>query len=294
MGQIEDLRIFVDIVNAGGIARAAEGKSIAKSALSRRLKLLEERLGIQLVDRRPGQWEVTTAGQELYQRALRLLSEAEEIDADFSHSRQSLSGPLSVSLPREFGLAFLQPILLRFAQEHPDIQLTLDFEDRQVDLERENYDLAIRISAQTSPDLVSTRLGSAGHQLFASPNYADRRPLPRTVSDLKTHALLHYGTGRKATWVFETDSGKETLQFQPVLNSNSGHFLLAAAKSAQGIVRLPDFIAAEACRSGVLIPVLPEARLTDWNLSIAYSKNRLINRRMRRFITAISEACLGL
>ena len=100
MGQIEDLRIFVDIVNAGGIARAAEGKSIAKSALSRRLKLLEERLGIQLVDRRPGQWEVTTAGQELYQRALRLLSEAEEIDADFSHSRQSLSGPLSVSLPR--------------------------------------------------------------------------------------------------------------------------------------------------------------------------------------------------
>lgn len=291
MGQIEDLRAYVEIVNNGGIARTAEGMNIAKSAISRRLKLLEERYGVQLIDRQPGSWEVTAAGQELYQRALRVLSEADDIEADFSHARQSLSGPLSVSIPREFGLGFLQPVLLTFALRYPEIRFTVDFDDRHVDLERENYDLAIRISENEDPNLIFERLGRARHRLYASSDYAENNTLPATIDELTKHPLLHFGASRRATWKFETEAGLRSIEFQPALNSNSGHFLLAAVKASQGIARLPDFIADQACRRGELQVVLPDLYFTDWNIMLAYSKKRLLNGRMRLFLDEMSSAC---
>jgi DNA-binding transcriptional LysR family regulator len=294
MGQIEDLRVFVDIVNGGGIARAADTMNIAKSAVSRRLKLMEERYSVQLVDRQPGVWEITSAGHELYQRALGILSDADEIEADFTHARQSPSGPLSISIPREFGLGFLQPVLLDFVTRHPEIQLTVDFDDRRVDLERENYDLAIRITEEEDPALVTQRLGCAGHRIYASAAYARARPLPQTIGALLDHPLLHYGSTRRAAWEFETDTGRKSIEFQPALNSNSGQFLLAAVRACRGIARLPDFIAAEACQAGELAVILPDAHIRDWNIMLAYSKNRLLNRRMRLFIEKLSSACLAL
>lgn len=294
MGQIEDLRVFVDIVNSGGISRAADAMNIAKSAVSRRLKLMEERYGVQLVDRQPGVWQVSIAGQELYQRALRVLAEADDIEADFAHTRQSLSGPLLVSIPREFGLGYLQPVLLQFAARHPEIQLTVDFDDRRVDLERENYDLAIRITKEDDPGLVVERIGGARHRLYASADYETNTPFPETIDALLDHPLLHYGAIRRATWEFETESGTKFIEFQPVLNSNSGQFLLAAAKAGHGIVRLPEFIAAGALRAGELSEVLPDAQFTNRGIMLAYSRNRLLNRRMRLFIDEVSSACLAL
>lgn len=93
MGQIEDLRLFVDVVNHASQTRAAATLNIAKSVVSRRLRLLEDRYGTQLIDRRSGIWDVTAAGLELYQRAVRLLSEANEIDTDFTDARLSPAGP---------------------------------------------------------------------------------------------------------------------------------------------------------------------------------------------------------
>lgn len=294
MGQIEDLRVFVDVVNNNGIARAGEALNIAKSAVSRRLKLMEERYGTQLIDRRPGVWEVTTAGQELYQRAVRVLAEADEIEADFTDIRQSLAGPLSVSLPHEFGLAFLQPALLRFIARHPEIQLTVDFDDRRVDLERENYDLAIRVSETSEPGLVTRRLGGSRHQLYASANYAKIAPLPATLDALTLHPLLHFGPARRARWEFQTNTGKQTVEFQPVLNSNSGIFLLEATIHGMGIARMPDFIAADSHAKGDLLLVLPDVTVADRNINLVYSENRMVNRRMRAFFEEISLACSAL
>ena len=294
MGQIEDLRIFVDVVNSGGIGRAADAQNIAKSAVSRRIKLIEERYGVQLIDRRPGLWDITEAGQELYQRALRVLVEADEIETDFTHARQSLAGPLSVSVPREFGLAFLEPILLRFIADHPDIQLTVDFDDRRVDLDRENYDFAIRIAQDVEPELTSKHLGCAHHWLCASVDYAKTKPLPETLDALTQHPLLHFGFARCASWDFLTGSGNKRVDFQPAINSNSGHFLREAVRNGRGIARLPDFIAQSSHARGELVHVLPDYRLRDSEIVLAYSKSRLLNRRMRVFIEQISLACANL
>ena len=288
MLQIEDVRVFINIVESGGVARAAEAMNIAKSAVSRRLRLIEERYNVQLVDRRPGVWEVTPAGHEFHQRALQILSDIEDLDTDFSQQRQSLAGPLSVSVSRDLGLNFLQTQLLAFAARYPEIQLTLDFDNRLVDLDRENYDLAIRISREDGADHMVKLLGKTFLRLYASRDYGDQSGLPETFEGLSSHPLLHYGTARRAVWQFETQTGPRSFAFQPALNSNSGRFLLDATLAGHGIALLPDFIASESCQRGALVPVLPHLSQKDRAITLVYSKKRRLNRRMRAFIDEIN------
>ncbi|MGX9354719.1 LysR family transcriptional regulator [Roseobacteraceae bacterium S113] len=291
MGQIEDLRLFVTIVEQGSIARAAGVLGIAKSAVSRRLSQLEDRYDMRLIDRQPRSWEVTTAGVELYQRASGMVADADDLDADFKQISQSLTGALRVTIAREFGLSFLKPMLFDFIRTHPQINLTADFDDRTVDLENENYDLGVRIAARTSDGLACIPLATTRHGLFASPAYAAQNGLPGSLADLVKHKLLHYGPERRARWGFVENGKKQYVTFQPELNSNNGLFLLSAALDDIGIILLPDFIVREALAEGGLVPVLPEIEITAFNIQVVYSANRRLNKRMRTFISALQESC---
>ena len=294
MGQIEDLKTYLTVVDSGGIARGAETLGIAKSAVSRRLMLLEDRYSTRLIDRGPGHWDLTTAGRELYERAVRLVSESDEIEADFRDISHSRGGPLTVSVARDFGLAFLQDALIDFQERHPEIRLTIDFDDRQVDLDRENYDLAIRVTEQLAPGLECLPMGEARHSLYASPDYAARTQLPTTLGELNQHPLLYFGSARRAEWVFGTGNTQSKLVFQPALNANSGQFLLQATRKGRGIARMPDFIAARAHANGELVQILPDLAIADWTISIVYSSKRRLNRRMRVFCDEMTKACSRL
>lgn len=291
MGQIEDLRVFVSTIDSGGVAKGAETLGIAKSAVSRRLSQLEARYGVRLVDRDPRRFELTAAGRELYQRALRMVAEADELDADFMDGGQRLAGPLSISVPREFGLVHLQPMLMGFVADHPQINLTIDFDDRTVDLERENYDLAIRITPIEPAGFVAERLGVVRHHLVASPEFADQHALPQHPAQLPDHPLLHYGTARRASWSYLCKGKPKTVEFQPAMNSNSGPFLREAAKHGMGIARLPDFIVSDSLASGDLVPVLPQLDLGDWGIFVVHSAGRRLNHRMRALVAQLKDSC---
>ncbi len=295
MGQIEDLRFFVQIVEAGGISKAASSLNIAKSALSRRLSLLEDRYESKLIERAPGVWTITQTGEELYQRAIRAVGEVDEIDADFMSLSADLSGPLSVSLPREFGLGYLTDALIKFKTSYPDIMLTIDFDDRHVDLSFENYDLAIRISPSEDESALDHLIGTAEHGLYASKIYLARHGSPSELKDLPAHQLLYFGNARRASWTFLDDRSKpQSIEFQPFLNSNSGTFLMEATIEGLGITRMPYFVVRQALDRGDLVPVLPDLRHPTWHIHLLYSQNRRLNRRMRAFADEITNACLTL
>lgn len=291
MGQFEDLHLFVTVVDQGGVARAAQTLGVAKSAISRRLGQLEDRYDTRLIDRHPGTWRVTEAGKELYQRALPLVSDAHDLESDFTHQTQSPNGPLRVTVAREFGFAFLHPMLLAFAEDHPDIELTLDFDDRVVDLENENYDLALRMTSTDPGDLSQIKLGTMRHGLFASPGYlAEHKPL-QSPADLQTHSLLQYRGQRRETWDFKFNGKAATVAFKPVLNSNNGLFLKTATLQGHGISCLPVFLAAEEVRDGTLVQILPEAEFEDFGIHLLLAPHRRINKRMRAFISAAKAFC---
>lgn len=294
MGQMEDMRLLVTVVSAASISKAADEMNIAKSAVSRRLKLLEERYGTRLIDRTPGSWEVTAAGKELYQRAARIVQEMDEVDTDFLSTSAAVEGPLAVSVPREFGLAFLNPSLIKFKMRHPQIHLTMDFSDRRVDLARENIDLAIRITDAPDPNLNTIRIGTVKHSLFASSGYLSGYPPIKDLCDLHDHHLLFFGSARKASWEFVSPKGKlNGFAFKPFLNSNSGPFLLDAVRSGMGIARLPHFITARAERTGEVVRVLSEVRIAEWGIYLVHAEDRRLNRRMRLFAEEMKATFLS-
>lgn len=293
MGQVEDLRLFVLVVESGSISKAANKLNIAKSAVSRRLGLLEERYGTRLIDRVPGIWEVTETGRELHQRAIRVVGDIDEIEGDFANASADLSGPLSVSVPRDFGIAFLNSALIAFKKRHPEILLTVDFDDRTVDLARENYDFAIRITPELEGAVSGTRIGTVKHRLFASPEYIQTHSDPCSFEDLRQHPLLHFRTARRAVWDFVTEKGTPySFEFQPFLNSDSGVFLLEATVNGLGIARLPDFVASKTQAAGRLVPVLTNMAIPDSGILLVHAESRRFNRRMRLFSEAMKKACL--
>ncbi|MDA9979943.1 LysR family transcriptional regulator [Yoonia sp.] len=292
MGQLEDLRLFVQIVEQGSVSKAADKLNIAKSAVSRRLGLLEDRYDAALIQRKPGQWAITDVGKELYQRALGVVSEADALDGDFAQTPHTVEGSLSISVAHEFGLTFLSPALIRFQKQHPDIQLNVTFDNRPVDLSQDNFDFAIRITTEVFENASAKRIGQSRHGIYASTGYLETHGTPMTAKDLKQHKLLYFGTTKRGEWAFQEADGRTTkITFKPVLGSNSGVFLSDAVRRGAGIVRLPDFVCQALVDSGEIVPVLENLGSPQLNIYLMHAEKRRFNRRMRLFSEEMQLAC---
>ena len=288
MGQMEDLKLYVQVVEQGSISKAASILRIAKSAVSRRISILEERYSSVLIDRTPGKWEITKVGLDLYQRSRALVAEFEEVNEDFTSLHAQISGPLNISIPRDFGLNYLRQKLFEFQGKYPNIKLSIDFDDRFVDLETENYDFAIRITAQADTKYISKRIGAIRRYLCASPEYLSLNGTPQNLEDLQAHSLLHYGNTKRGNWTFQTSDRKEkSIKFSPTMSSNSGQFLGEAALNNIGISMLPDFIADKYIDTGQLKTILPQYSLSPYEIYLTHLGSRRLNRRMRAFSSAI-------
>ena len=288
MGQMEDLKLYVQVVEQGSISKAASILRIAKSAVSRRISILEERYSSVLIDRTPGKWEITKVGLDLYQRSRALVAEFEEVNEDFTSLHAQISGPLNISIPRDFGLNYLRQKLFEFQGKYPNIKLSIDFDDRFVDLETENYDFAIRITAQADSKYISKRIGAIRRYLCASPKYLSLNGTPQNLEDLQAHSLLHYGNTKRGNWTFQTSDRKEkSIKFSPTMSSNSGQFLGEAALNNIGISMLPDFIANKYIDTGQLKTILPQYSLSPYEIYLTHLGSRRLNRRMRAFSSAL-------
>ena len=288
MGQMEDLKLYVQVVEQGSISKAAGNLRIAKSAVSRRISILEERYSSVLIDRTPGKWEITKVGLDLYQRSRALVAEFEEVNEDFTSLHAQISGPLNISIPRDFGLNYLRQKLFEFQGKYPNIKLSIDFDDRFVDLETENYDFAITITAQADTKYISKRIGAIRRYLCASPEYLSLNGTPQNLEDLQAHSLLHYGNTKLGNWTFQTSDRKErSIKFSPTISSNSGQFLGEAALNNIGISMLPDFIADKYIDTGQLKTILPQYSLSPYEIYLTHLGSRRLNRRMRAFSSAL-------
>ena len=288
MGQMEDLKLYVQVVEQGSISKAASILRIAKSAVSRRISILEERYSSVLIDCTPGKWEITKVGLDLYQRSRALVAEFEEVNEDFTSLHAQISGPLNISIPRDFGLNYLRQKLFEFQGKYPNIKLSIDFDDRFVDLETENYDFALRITAQADTKYISKRIGAIRRYLCASPEYLSLNGTPQNLEDLQAHSLLHYGNTKRGNWTFQTSDRKEkSIKFSPTISSNSGQFLGEAALNNIGISMLPDFIADKYIDTGQLKTILPQYSLSPYEIYLTHLGSRRLNRRMRAFSSAL-------
>lgn len=290
MGQLEDMAMFVRIVDAGGITKAADQLDLAKSAVSRRLSDLESRLNSQLISRTTRKSTLTQAGEAYYQRARNILDEVNSLNEETSGIKACIEGTLKITAPLSFGLMHLSELIHDYASEHDKLSFQLDFSDRQLDLVEEGYELAIRIGELPDSSLQAKRLTQIRHVLCASPDYLAKQGTPKNLEQLKQHSILQYGLGKQSKFdLIDGDGKRHSVFFSSKMQANNGDFLLKMAIKGHGITYLPSFLAYKALEQGHLVPILCQYQLHTAYAYAVYPKNRFLSQRCRYLIDFIAE-----
>jgi DNA-binding transcriptional LysR family regulator len=295
MDRFADMRMLVSVVEAGSISAAAERLNLAKSAVSRRLADLEARLGVSLIHRTTRRLNLTDSGRAYYARCVAILADVEEAESAVSQAHGALRGTLKVALPLAFGLLHLAPLIQAFMTAHPDVRFELDFNDRQIDLMQEGFDLAIRIATLADSSLIARRLAPIRHVVCASPGYLTRHGTPQSAADLMQHVCLAYSNVRDpGLWSFRGPDGESGQVRVPVrLAASSGEFLMRAAIAGEGLVQLPSFYVHEALRTGQLLPLLTDHIWPELAAYAVYPPTRHLSSRVRAFIDFLADRLAG-
>lgn len=296
MDRFEDMQTFVRVVEAGSISRAADRLGIAKSAVSRRIATLEERLAVQLFRRSTRRLSLTETGRGFYERCLRILADLEEAELAVSQAHGTLRGSLRVAAPLSFGLRHLGPAINEFAARHPEVEFDLDFNDRQVDLLAEGFDVAMRIARLPDSSLIARRLWTSRAVPCASPGYLRAHGSPQHPEDLTQHRCLVYTNAPEPMlWEFLAPDGRPVrTRVRPHMQSNNGDFLATAAVAGQGVALVPTFIGYQALRRGELVRVLTDYRLPELNAYAVYPQTRHLSQRVRAFVDFLAERYAGV
>lgn len=296
MDRFEEMRTFVALVDTGSITAAAERLGIAKSAVSRRLAELEERLAVQLVRRTTRSLSLTDSGRDYHERCARILADVDEAELAITQAHGDLRGRLRVAVPLSFGLAHLGPAIDDFLREHPDLNFDLDLNDRQVDLLTEGFDLAVRIAVLEDSTLIARRIAPVRQVLTASPGYLAARGTPRSPEALADHwCLVYSNTAHPGLWEYERPDGASgRIQVSARLQANNGDRLCQAAEADQGIVLGPSFILHRAIETGRLVPILAAYRWPTLTAYAVYPRARHLPRRVRAFVDFLARRFDGV
>ena len=290
MGQLEEMSVFVRIVDAGGIGKAADQLGLAKSGISRRLNALETRLGVTLINRTTRSSSLTSAGHEYYERAVKLIGEISELNGLAADENKPLQGQLRLAVPLSFGLGHLSPAIDEFACEHPGLSINIDFSDRQVNLVEQGVDLAIRISDLSDSSLQARRICPIRLLLCASPAYLEKHGTPAKPEDLKDHQVLGYTLGSgQAIRLTDQQGNEQLVHTSAKMAANNGDFLRNMALAGHGIAVLPTFIVWQSLARKELVPVLKQFTPQGINAWAVYPKTRYLSHPARKFIDFLAE-----
>jgi DNA-binding transcriptional LysR family regulator len=249
--EVEDLRTFVEVADAGGLSAAALRLGISKSIVSRRLIRLESELGVQLVARSTRGASLTEAGVTFREHAARASAEIEMAVETFLQENE-VRGRLRVAVPLSSGPIHFAPVLAEMARRHPQLQIDAAYSDRFIDLIAEGFDCAIRVGVLRDSNLIAKRVGLIYGKLVASPNYIALHGSPETPDELVTHQAL---IGNE-TWRFMDGEKTVTVQPQGRFKADNSKALASAAIAGLGIAYLPDCVIYEHLASGALVPIM--------------------------------------
>jgi DNA-binding transcriptional LysR family regulator len=293
-----DIRAFLQVVESGGISAAATRMSVSKSLLSARITRLERSVGASLLHRSSRGVRVTDAGQRFYARMSDIASRLQQaVDEAAGSATAALSGSLRITAPMTFGTMYLGPLLFGFMQAHPQLELTLDCDDRYVDILTGGYDLGVRIGRLTDSALMARRLTPSARVLCCSPAYAERYGVPDTVAAIHAHQCICYGSASVAPyWQFaavKRGGPLQTIVVRGRTHLNNGESMRDAAIAGLGLAVLPLFIAAPALRDGKLVSLLTKTPPSPDTIHAVYPQSRYVSRAVRALIDMLATSFQG-
>jgi len=279
----DDIALFINIVNHNGLSAAAKYLNMPVATVSRRLKKLENQLGVQLIRRSARQFVLSAEGQAYYQSYAGLYAELENVQNTLSLETHALKGKLKILAPTNISIGLLQPMWLAFIQEYPAIRLELSLNNAFEDIISTQADLAIRIGAQVDSSLKQKRLGAVSTIFVAAPDYLSQHGCPETIDDLTDHNLL--GVKAISTWELTHQDTHQRKVIQPYFSTMVNDLCLAhqLVCGGTGIALLPVSEILDTLKSGKIKQLLPNWRGPVRDIFIVWPSGKLLSARAKCF-----------
>ncbi|MEV4780084.1 LysR family transcriptional regulator [Burkholderia sp. LMU1-1-1.1] len=286
-----DLAFFVLLAKLGSMSATARELGVTPPAITKRLSLMEQKLGVRLVNRTTRRISLTQEGETYLAQSTRILHQIREMEESISSGRAAPKGLLRVNATPGFGRTRIAPIVSRFAHAYPEVEVELHLTDRPISLVEEAYDLAIRFGELPDTRLTARKLMSNKRYLCASPAYLKKAGEPQTPAELHRHrCILHrqnddvYGT-----WRLQKGKAVELVKVRGAVSSNDGDIVMNWALDGHGIVQRSEWDVAKYLESGRLKEIMQDYRLPDADLYVYYLSRSNLPAKVRAFIDFLAE-----
>jgi DNA-binding transcriptional LysR family regulator len=291
LDDLVSMAMFARVVEAASFTAAADALGVSKSAVSKRVAALEERLGARLLHRTTRRLSLTPDGARLHERCLHMLravdDAAELVQADGDEPR----GVLRVNCSSTLAEHHLGGAVTAFVARHPKVQVDLSTDNALIDLISERIDVAVRMATRLdSSSLVARRIATSHKLACASPGYRAARGTPRVPDDLRGHACLHFSALRpELEWRFEGGERATVVPVTGPLQSDNVEALRRAAVAGAGIVLLPTFVVAGDLEAGRLVTVLDDHPVAALGVFVLYARGKFVPTKVRAFVDHLAS-----
>jgi DNA-binding transcriptional LysR family regulator len=286
---LQDIGFFVEVARVASFTRASKASGIPIATLSRRISLMEKRIGVRLFQRTTRRLALTEPGRRYFERCERIMQDAAAAQEILKASAERLCGHLRLSTPVEFGLTLIAPIVDQFARQHPDITIDVDLSPRPTNFIDENIDVSIRLGEVKGSSLIVRHLGNAARLFYAAPSYLARYGIPTQPKDLADHeCILQSYMAQPDIWRLISGRKFVDVDVHGRFSTNNVSMTLRLAEMGHGIAAISPAIARQAYDAGTVRHVL-----TDWSFPPmpvqAVMNSRLIPARVRAFVDFLAN-----
>jgi len=288
---LDEMQVFLAVVDNGSITAAAEQLGQTISAASRSLGRLEEKLQTTLLRRTTRRMELTEEGSAYLDRVREIVASVEATEEQMSVRRDTPAGLLRVDAASPFMLHVVVPLVRGYRERYPQVELEFNSNEGIIDLLERRTDVAIRIGALKDSTLHATPIGSSKIRVLATPDYLAAHGTPRKVSDLARHALLGFNQPESLNdWPLLDHNGQQ-LHIQPAIRSSSGETLRQLALEGAGIVCLSDFMTREDRKTKRFKQVLAQQTFeVRQPINAVYYRNTALSSRITSFVDYLKRA----
>jgi DNA-binding transcriptional LysR family regulator len=290
MDRLTNMMTFVEVVEAGSFTAASDKKGLSRAVVSKYVMQLEEHLNARLLNRTTRQLSLTEIGRLYYEQCKSILAEIEEVEACASEASANPRGQLSVNAPMSFGVLHLGPAIAAYCKRYPLVQISLDLNDRLVDVVAEGYDVVIRIAQLRDSSFIAREIAPCRRVLCASPDYLKTYGVPKVPQDLTLHRCLCYTNHpNENIWTMNGPQGTENVRVNGPVSANNGEILKSAAVEGLGIALEPTFIVGPEIKAGRLRLILPDHQVPDININAIYPSRRHLSTKVRTFVEFLGD-----
>ena len=285
MDQFSAIPVFVAVVEKGTFSAAAQSLGVSKSAVSKRINQLENHLGVRLLHRTTRKLSLTEAGARYYEHAAKALRAASKAEDAVTELQGEPQGKLKISSPMSFGRLHVAPLIPRFLQRYPKLQIDLVMDDKNIDLVAVGVDVAIRAGDMPNSTLIARKLAPLRQVLCACPSYIERYGMPVTPSELCNHnCILFSYSGDANEWALNKDGQSEVVMVSGSYRVNNSEAILEALLDGIGIGRLPTFVAGPDLKAGNLVRVLDSYHLPNHTFYAVFPEREYMPAKVRAFL----------